>query len=104
MQGMVQKQYTGFKVRQRQNPDAISFFVFAANAKDVSQWTAVDRLEERQGGIQRRLSKARLRAIQKFFVQDHRNVIPTSVVLAFLPGVTSFTASTISGRRNKFSK
>ena len=64
---LVPKEYLGFLVQQRRNKEAISFFVFIANAKDISDWAAIDRLEEREGGIQRRLSQARMRAINRFF-------------------------------------
>jgi DGQHR domain-containing protein len=90
---MYTKQYCGIKVRQRMTLGASEFFVFAASAKDVAAWATIDRLEDRAGGIQRRLSPARRRAIKRFFDQDPRNVIPTSIVLAFLPGVARFTNS-----------
>ncbi len=88
---IIHKEYLGFRIRQRENDHSISFFVFVANAKDVNDWSAIDRLEEREGGIQRRLSQARLRAIHRFFDQDDRNLIPTSVVVAFKPGITNFS-------------
>lgn len=84
---MYTKQYWGIKVRQRMTLGASEFFIFAASARDVAAWATIDRLKDRAGGIQRRLSPARRRAIKRFFDQDTRNVIPTSIVLAFLPGV-----------------
>lgn len=93
---MISKKYIGFRVQQRKNTEAISFFVFIANAKDISRWAAIDRLEERLGGIQRRLSQARLRAINRFFEQDKRNIIPTSIVVAFKPDIAIFSPIPIS--------
>ncbi len=92
-EGMVEKKYCGFRVRQRANDQAVSFFVFAALPSEIVEWSTVDRLEEREGGFQRRLSDARVRAMQRFFTLDSRNVIPTSVVLAFSPGTTTFIKS-----------
>src|SRR5262245_26300575 len=85
------KQYLGLRIKQRQNNLAIYFFAFAASAKDIIEWAAIDRVEEREGGIQRRLSQARLRAIYRFFDQDKRNIIPTGVIVAFKPGATKFS-------------
>lgn len=87
---MPQKQYCGFRVMQRDDLEAVSFFVFAAPARDIQEWTTVDRLEDQVGGIQRRLSAARLRSLERFFELSSINVIPTSVVVAFLPGTATF--------------
>ncbi len=87
---MTSRKYCGFRVVQRQDPAAISFFVFAATARDIRGWSTVNRLEEQKGGIQRRVSAARLRALERFFKLNSINVIPTSVVLAFLPGTATF--------------
>jgi DGQHR domain-containing protein len=80
----------GFLVRQRER-GTHSFFVFAANASEVLQWSQVDRLEDRKGGIQRRLSEAKVLAVQRFFELNKDNTIPTSTVLAFRPGCTRFS-------------
>jgi DGQHR domain-containing protein len=86
-----EKKYFGFRLKQRNDPVAVSFFVFPALPKDIIRWSTVDRLEEREGGVQRRISDARLRSIARFFVLETINVIPTSVVLAFPPGVSKFS-------------
>lgn len=82
------RKYAGFRVSQR--GDNSSFFVFAALASDILDWSYVDRVADRKGGIQRRLSGAKMRAVSKYFVADNRNAIPTSVVLAFKPGSARF--------------
>lgn len=94
---MNQKKYCGFRVIQRQDPNATSFFVFVAYPRDILEWAAVNRAEEQKGGIQRGISKARLRALTRFFTKDTRNIIPTSIVLAFSPGLTTFSQITPDG-------
>lgn len=86
----IHRKYFGFKVSQRRNGNAASFFVFAVLAKDVAAWATVDRVEHREGGVQRRVSEARLRALTRFFTLEPKNTIPTSIVLAFTPGTATF--------------
>jgi DGQHR domain-containing protein len=69
----------------------VAFFVFVADPKDIISWSAVHRLEETKGGIQRRTSQSKLRAVTKFFTKVSENVMPTSVILAFKPQTTIFT-------------
>jgi len=88
---MVEKrEYHGFRLKQRKDPKAVSFFVFAALPEDIIKWSWVNRQIERPQGIQRLISPARKRAIQKFFKSDPLNATPTSVVLAFKPNSTIF--------------
>jgi DGQHR domain-containing protein len=53
----------------------------------------VDRLEDRSGGIQRRLSESKAKAVARYFELDEGNVIPTSAIIAFHPKVTKFVPS-----------
>lgn len=83
------RKYPGFRVSQR--GDNSSFFVFAALPNDILDWSYVDRVADRKGGIQRRLSAAKMRAVSRYFLANRKNAIPTSVVLAFKPGSARFT-------------
>jgi len=53
-----ERKYLGFRVLQRSNSEAVSFFVFSALPEDIMEWSTVNRLEEKKGGIQRRISDA----------------------------------------------
>jgi DGQHR domain-containing protein len=88
---MITKQICGFKFHQRTSEDAPVFFVFSASAKEVIKWATINRLKDRQGGTERRLSESRVRAIEKFFREDPINTTPSSIILAFTPGSTTFT-------------
>lgn len=87
---MLTVELCGFKVSQRIDSKAVSFFVFSESPKEVIKWSFVDRLADRDGGIQRRLSIARKRALTKYFNDEPSNIIPTNIVLAFSPGATKF--------------
>jgi len=73
-------------VKQRQSDDAPKLFLAAVPARDIMGWAEVVRVEEREKGIQRRLSSYRMRNVTRFFDSDDRNVSPTAVVVAFRPG------------------
>ncbi|MCP4105870.1 MAG: DGQHR domain-containing protein [Desulfobacteraceae bacterium] len=86
------REYVGFRLKQRKEPDSVNFFVFAACPGDIIRWSCVNRQEDRLRGRERRLSPARQRAITKFFTDDDVNTIPTCVVLAFKPESASFAS------------
>jgi DGQHR domain-containing protein len=91
---MILKRLCGFKIHQRESKDAPYFFIFAASSRDVFRWATINRLKDRSGGTQRRISDARVRAIEKFFKEDAINTTPSGIILAFRPGTTVFTPLT----------
>ncbi len=88
---MTKKNLCGFHFRQRSSKESPSFFVFVSTARDIETWATINRLKDRQGGTQRRLSEARVRAIQKYFRDSPINTTPSGIILAFRPGKTVFT-------------
>lgn len=79
--------YRGFLVRQRDTTE-IEFVLFVANAIDVVQWTQADDIRLDRGNVQRELVESRWRQVRKFFNASSRNVIPTSVTIAFDENLT----------------
>ena len=67
--------------RQREEPGAPRFAIFATTAHSVLQWAAIRRREDDPAGPQRRLSQAKINAIRRFFQLDARNTIPTAVIV-----------------------
>ncbi len=80
----------GFRVKQREDPNAPHFFVGLSTARDLLEFSDVRRLREQRGGIQRAFSESRARNITRFFSDDKRNVSPTAVTLALPPGTSEF--------------
>lgn len=85
------KSYFGCLVRQRQDENTTSFFVFHARVGDVRQWVGVKRSEEFPEGTQRVLRPSRKRAITRFLKAKPINTIPNNILVAFDPGRTEFT-------------
>lgn len=69
------------KLKQRETAVCPTAILFAAPAKDVGQWAAIHRRTDTATGTQRKLSKAKVNAIKKFFLGDERNTIPTAIVV-----------------------
>src|ERR1041385_839101 len=80
---MASRAYFGCKVAQRGHGNAVEFFVFVVNAKDLAQWAGVRRVGVDTRGTQRILKGARLKAIKKFLTTNRQNTIPVGIVLAF---------------------
>ncbi|EKT4483357.1 DGQHR domain-containing protein [Pseudomonas putida] len=78
--------YKGFLVRQHERSE-IDFVVFVARAKDVVQWAQADDIRLDRGNVQRALIESRWKQVGKFFRASDRNVIPTSVTIAFDEGL-----------------
>lgn len=78
--------YKGFLVRQHDRSE-IDFVVFVARAKDVVQWAQADDIRLDRGNVQRALIESRWKQVGKFFRASDRNVIPTSVTIAFDEGL-----------------
>lgn len=85
------RKYFGYKLRQRQDEETISFFVFNARAKDIQQWAGIVRVPDYAGGTQRAFREPRARAITRFLQAESVNTIPNSVLIAFNQGATVFT-------------
>jgi len=79
--------YTGFLVKQRTDSE-IDFVVFIANAQDVAKWSQADDIRLDRGNVQRQLVESRWRQVKKFFSASPRNIIPTSVTIAFSEELT----------------
>jgi DGQHR domain-containing protein len=88
----MEKQYFGFKVKQRMADQALSLFVFCASAQDLIQWVGIKRNYQHERGIQRYLMKTRVDAITKFLAVDKINTIPNNILIAFDDGVAHFTS------------
>lgn len=84
--------YFGCRVVQRDGDEVNPLFVFVAPARAITDWSSVQRVDERPvgQGIQRVLRPSRISAIHHFLETDPRNTVPTSVLLAFPPGVATF--------------
>ena len=76
------RKYSGIQVKQRANSD-ITFIVMAVQAKQVYQWAQADDIRLDKGNVQRELIDSRWRQVKKFFLADARNIVPTSVTVAF---------------------
>lgn len=88
---MANRTYFGFRLTQRSDPSAVSFFVFHAHVKDLRQWAGVRRTAESPKGSQRVLKPTRSRAVSRFLEADAINVIPNNILVAFNYGTTVFT-------------
>lgn len=89
---MEKRTYFAGKISQRGKGNAVEFATFIANAKDISKWAGIRRVGEHDKGTQRILKPARAKAIERFLTKDTSNTIPTSIVVAFLPDVVTFTS------------
>lgn len=67
--------------KQQGADDAPTFCLFHAPVGEILEWADIKRLEEEAGAPQRRTSPAKVKAIKRFLDSDHRNTIPTSVIL-----------------------
>lgn len=76
------RKYPGIKVKQRANSD-ITFILLAVPAKQVYLWAQADDIRLDKGNVQRELIDSRWRQVKRFFLADARNIIPTSVTVAF---------------------
>lgn len=76
------RKYIGQLVKQRAN-SALPFVVLIADASDVVQWSQADDIRIDRGNVQRQLVESRWRQVKKFFSASDKNVIPTSITIAF---------------------
>ena len=76
------RKYAGIQVKQRTNSD-ITFILLAVPAKQVFAWSQADDIRLDKGNVQRELIESRWRQVRKFFLADPRNIVPTSVTVAF---------------------
>ena len=90
---MASRTYFGCKVAQRGQGNAVEFFVFVVNAKDLAQWAGVKRVGVDTRGTQRILKDARIRAIKKFLTTNRQNTIPVGIVLAFDSNTAHFISA-----------
>lgn len=76
----------GTLMNQRDDHSAVKLFSFSALAKDIMDWSKIIRTEESREGTQRSLVDSRWKAVKRFFKDNAKNVIPSSVLLSFEPG------------------
>lgn len=76
------RKYAGILVKQRVNSD-VEFVLMAVPAKQVFAWSQADDIRLDKGNVQRELIESRWRQVRKFFQADPRNIVPTSVTVAF---------------------
>jgi DGQHR domain-containing protein len=67
--------------KQRESAGSPQYAIFEMAAHEVLQWAAIRRREDEPDGPQRRLSKAKINAIRRFFELDDRNTIPPAVTV-----------------------
>jgi DGQHR domain-containing protein len=81
--------YKCIKVYQRPDGTGGAFVLFAAKAKEILSWAAIERLDANsQKGPQRIEKPYKVKAIRAFFEADPVNTIPTAVVIGFRQGTT----------------
>lgn len=85
-------QLYGLKVRQRTDTDSPEFFVFYAPSRMITKWAGVERTKDRSGAVQRSLRDSRLAGIRRFLSADSKNTLPNNILIAFVPGVVTYTA------------
>ncbi|MDJ0658397.1 MAG: DGQHR domain-containing protein [Crocosphaera sp.] len=88
---MEERRYFGCSVRQRQDKDTVSFFVFYARAKDIKEWIGIKRVQDSVEGTQRILRQTRRKAITRFIKSDSINTIPNNILIAFEEKKAKFT-------------
>jgi len=88
---METRQYFGWRLTQRTDPNTVPLFVFYARAKDIHQWAGIRRIADFAEGTQRLLRPARQHAITRFLKADPVNTIPNSILVAFEPNRVAFT-------------
>lgn len=79
------------KLKQRDTATSPTAILFAAPASEVTQWASIQRRSQTAQGTQRKLSKAKVNAIKRFFLGDDRNTIPAAVVVTLTIGLEAFT-------------
>jgi DGQHR domain-containing protein len=84
--------YECLRVVQQHSEGAPTFCIFHAPVSDVLLWSDIRRLEDEPGAPQRRMSPAKVKAIERFLEKDPRNTIPTSVILTLDLPPNSVTA------------
>lgn len=80
------KKIFGQLIRQRESESAIAFFAFASTAREVLEWSVIERTNEKPGAAQRLKNTAHIKTIQAFIAASEENIIPTAVTLAVKPG------------------
>ena len=86
--------YDAIHVKQRPTcSDAPQFSLFSAPAREILEWSDIERLRMEGSGHQRRKNDAKVKAVARFLELDARNVIPTAITVALrldsLPNVDS---------------
>jgi DGQHR domain-containing protein len=80
------KTILGQLIRQRDSKKAIAFFSFASTAREILEWAAIERTNDKPGAAQRLKNNAHIKTIQAFIHASEENIIPTAVTLAVKPG------------------
>lgn len=88
--------------KQRTSVGSPAFALFASPASDVLQWAAIRRREDDPEGPQRRLSRAKINAINRFLQLDDRNTIPPAVTVTL--NVDEAAISYVDSNRQELSK
>ncbi len=73
--------YNCIVFRQRPDTSTPEFCIFHAPVGEVLAWSDIKRLDADPGGAQRSLNETRIRSVSRF-LEDGRNTIPTSVIVA----------------------
>lgn len=85
------RQYCAFTVAQRAAP-APRVCLLYAPVKEVLEWALIAPLgPANRAGVQRQTVDSRVKGIQRYFNMDPRNIIPTSIVIAFSPDTVQVT-------------
>jgi len=89
------KTISGQLIRQRDSEEALAFFAFASTAREVLEWAAIERTNEKAGAAQRLKNNAHIKTIQAFIKASEENIIPTAVILAIKPGTFEIDEFTV---------
>ena len=88
---MEKRSYFGCRIRQREDTNTVTFFIFYARVKDVKEWAGIRRVGTSSEGTQRLLRETRKKAITRFLRANPENTIPNNILLAFESDQTRFT-------------
>ena len=85
------RSFFGMLMKQRDSIDCFRCFVFVCSASDIGKWSGIRRVGQADNGTQRVRKPSRVKAIRRFLEASPNNVIPSSILLGFSPGIAQFS-------------
>lgn len=89
---IINKEYFGFHLQQRESASAVKMFAFYARVRDIKDWVGVRRVSEDGQGTQRILTNTRVNAVKRFIAANPENTIPGCILIAFSGGTAQITS------------